>query len=380
MPLSPICLVNSGPTTNGVNVTPSSSVSVTLLDPTSPGMQWFLEVVGTDELTSPPLLTNVNVLTHQVTSPGATVTFVFPASTGRAIGFKSRVTGTGGPIETTFGVYSLTGFATRVGFVTETREGDLAFGWATKLNSLIRSGGGGGGGPNNYSLSDVSDAQTIPVGQQMLYVDDVVIEDGGDLIVEGDVVSAYQEENFSVLYVPPTGERIVGPNEEMFYTSDMVVDGQLTVDGQIVDGTPYDGNDVLAALVTVAPNAVAILSQSIIDVSLVTTDATPTLVTNYLTTVNNSIVSFDFLVIARSTTNETAAFKLVGVAQRLVGATSVVIEDLTFLNGPYRSAGAASWDVTLVASGGGPGIQLLVTGAAATTIHWRASGSILERD
>lgn len=378
MPLSPVCLVNGVPTTNGSNVAPGSAVSITLLDPTTPGMQWFLEVVGTDELTMVPLLSSVNGITHQVTSPGTTVTFSFPASVGRAIGFKSRVTGTGGPIETTFGVYSLTGFSTRVGFVTETREGNVNFGWASKLNPLIRLNGGGGGGTNNYSLSEVADSETIPFGQQMLYVDDVVIGDGGDLIIEGDLVSAQDDENFSVLYIPPRSERIVGPTDEMFYTDDLVVDGQLTVDGQITDGTPYSASDIVATLATVYPNIASVLARDIIDVSLVTTDATPTLITSYPTTVNNSIVSFEFLVIARSASNETAAFKLIGLAQRLIGATSVVIEDVTFVNGPYQSAGAVTWGVSLIASGGGPNLQLLVTGAG-DTIHWRAVGTILER-
>jgi hypothetical protein len=259
MPLSPVCLVNAVPTTNGVDVTPGSTVSITLLDPFTPGMAWFLEIAGLDETTSPPVLTNVNGLTHQVTTPGSTVTFTFPGlvGDGRAIGFRSTVTGTGGPIVTTFGVYGLTTFGTRVGFVTETREGDQSFGWATKLNPLIRSGSGGG--DNNYSLSNVTDSQTVPEGQQMLFVDDVVIDTGGDLIVEGDVISAEDEENFSVLYIPPRSQRTVHDNDEMLYTDDMVVDGQLTVDGQIVDATPYDGNDILSALTAIAPNTPSIL-------------------------------------------------------------------------------------------------------------------------
>jgi hypothetical protein len=365
-------------TANGVDVSPGASVSIQLAD-TSGVTGWFLQIIGTDELSSAPILAGVNTLTNQVTSPGTVVTLTFPAAAGSALGFRSEVQGTGGPIATTFGVYSLTTFATRVGFVTETREGDTDFGWATKLNPLIRSGGGGGGGGGGgYTLTEVTDVQTIPAGQVMNFEANVVLEDGGAIDLVGDVLATRTEDNFSILYIAPRSERVVQENDEMLFTDDMVVDGQLTVDGQLVDVTPYDGNDVLMLLTTVIPNAPAILSQNITDISLVTTTATPAVAVTYTTTTNNSIVSFEFLVIARSASNETAAFKFVALAQRLVGATSVVIEDLAFLNGPYRSAGAAAWDVSVLASGGGPDIHILVTGAL-DTISWRAFGTILER-
>jgi len=213
MVLNPVCLVQDGinpyvGTTTGVDVTPGATISIKLATPVGP-TAWFLEILGADELTTPlPTLTGVNILTHQVASPSTVVTLTFPNAVGRAIGFRSTVTGTGGPISTSFGVYSLTTFATRVGFVTETREGDPTYGWASKLNPLIRSGGVN---PNNYSLIDVPDNQTIPAGQQMLFVGDIV------------------------------------------------VDGQLIVEGQIVDATPYDGNDILAALTEIAPNTPSIL-------------------------------------------------------------------------------------------------------------------------
>lgn len=265
MPLSPVCLVNSGSTTNGVDVSPSSVVNITLLDPTTPGMTWFLEVIGTDELTSSPVLSNVNVLTHQVVSPGSTVSFSFPSAAGRAIGFKSRVTGTGGPIETTFGVYSLTAFTTRVGFVTETREGDSNYGWATKLNPLIRSGGGGGGAGGGFTLTLVDDLQTIPAKQSMLFEDHVIIEDGGNLVVDGDVTCVRTEDNFSVLLVPTRQERVVQENDELLFTDHMTIDGQLTVDGQICDATPYDGYDILNVLAEIGinPTGQAIWSNTI---------------------------------------------------------------------------------------------------------------------
>lgn len=188
MPLNPLCLVQDGigpfvPTTNGVDVTPGNTISVKLLDPSSV-VAWFLEVIGTDELSTTPVLTGVNNITHLVTSPTTVVTFTFPAATGRAVGFKSTVTGVGGPLETTFGTYSLTTFLTRVGFVTETREGNTGFGWATKLNPLIRSASGGGG--DNFSWKTVPSGQTVvvPLDQQMIVIGGIEVDGTLDLIGE----------------------------------------------------------------------------------------------------------------------------------------------------------------------------------------------------
>jgi hypothetical protein len=174
------------PTTNGVDVTPGNTISIKLLDPTSV-VDWFLEVVGTDELSIVPTLTDVNPFTHKVLTPATVVTFVYPAATGRAIGFKSTVTGTGGPLEVLFGTYSLTAFSTRVGFVTETREGDTGYGWATKLNPLIRSGGGGGG-PDNFSWETIpaGASVTIPQFQQMIVIGGLNLE--GELNLIGELV------------------------------------------------------------------------------------------------------------------------------------------------------------------------------------------------
>lgn len=189
MPLSPLCLVQDGvgpfvPTTNGVDVTPANTISIKLVD-TSSVVDWFLQVIGTDELSTTPVLTGVNNITHLVTSPTTVVTFSFPAGTGRGVGFKSTVTGVGGPLEVTFGLYSLTAFLTRVGFVTETREGDTSFGWATKLNPLIRAGSGGGN-PDNFSWKTIPTGETvvIPQYQQMIVIGGLELDGTLDLIGE----------------------------------------------------------------------------------------------------------------------------------------------------------------------------------------------------
>jgi len=273
MHLGPVCVVSKNgvdflPTEGGVDVPSGTVVSIKLLN-YDDVETWLLQIIGTDELSVPPPLLsgNVDSQNHLVDTPHDTVTFIFPSGPGRAVGFRSEVVGTagGGPIATTFGIYSLTTFGTRVGFVTETREGHTTFGWATKLNPLIRSGGGGGGGggdggPDNYTLTLVeNEEKTIPAKQTMLFNDHVVIGDGGNLIVEGDATDVHTVDNFSVFYVPVHGERVVQRNDEMLFTSDLVVDGQLTVNGQISEATPYDGNDILNVLSTVAPSTPAIL-------------------------------------------------------------------------------------------------------------------------
>lgn len=190
MPLSPICLVQDGAgpflgTNNGVDVTPSNTISIMLQD-TTDAVEWYLEVFGTDELSTTPVLTDVGV-GGLVTTPATTVTFSFPAAQGRAFGFKSTVTGVGGPLETTFGIFSLTAFATRVGFVTETREGSLDFGWATKLNPIIRAGGGTGGADNfSYKLVPDGELVTVPVNQQMIVVGGIEVD--GELELIGELV------------------------------------------------------------------------------------------------------------------------------------------------------------------------------------------------
>jgi hypothetical protein len=189
MPVSPICLAKNGAgpfvsTLNGVDINPGNTASIKLNDTTGV-LQWFLRVVGTDELSTPPVLTGVNIITNEVATPSTVVTFSFPAFQGRAFGFESTVTGTGGPNQTTFGLYSLTTFTTRVGFTGETREGDTDYGWATKLNPLIRAGGGGGVDNFSYKTIPVGQTVVIPDNQQMIVLGGINIE--GELDIEGEL-------------------------------------------------------------------------------------------------------------------------------------------------------------------------------------------------
>jgi len=372
MILSPLCLVRDGsgsfvPTTNGVDVTPGNTISIKLTN-SSGVAAWFLEVIGTDELSTSPILTGVNPVTHQVTTPSTVVTFTFPGATGRALGFKSTVTGTGGPLEVTFGVYSLTNFSTRVGFVTETREGDSDFGWATKLNPAIRSGGG----ERNYSLTEVTDQKRVPEQQSMVYVEPVVLEDNGILNIEGAITPGRTEDNFSVNFIPTRSTRVVQENDLMLYTDSIQVDGNLIVDGDILDATPYSGDDIINALNTLS-------DQKIIDSAITTTTNAAKIIYSYVTTTNNRVIAFDLLAEAQcKATTDVAVFKITAVCHRATGFATVTVKDIDFLNGPYRDAGAAAWDMTFSVPGGGPIINVQVAGDLGKNINWRLTGRVIE--
>lgn len=375
MALSPICLVRDGggpfvSTTGGVDVTPGALIGIKL-DSTTDVVNWYLEVVGTDELSTVPVLAGVNPVTHQVTTPSTVVTFTFPAVQGRAIGFKSTVTGTGGPIQTTFGTYTLTAFTTRVGFVTETREGDVDFGWAVKLNPLIRSGGGGGGG--GYSLEEITERKVVPSQQGMVYTEDVKILDGGNLDLEGEVTPAWSVDNFSVEYVPPRSTRVVQENDIMLFTDSLDIDGTLIVDGDTLEATPYDGYDIVSAFETSFPG------NTWVDAVLNTTSATATTIYSYATTANRHVIAFDLLIEAQANASgNIALFKITAACYRANGPFTVVIKDVNFLNGPYKDAGAVAWNVTFDAPFGGPVINVNVAGDTGVSIDWRVSGRIVE--
>lgn len=192
MAVSPLTLVQEGAgpfnsPINGLDVSPGASISIKLDDITGV-VDWFLKVIGTDELSTDPVLTDVNVVTNKVNTPSTIVTLTFPGSTGRAVGFESIVTGTGGPVTFTFGLYSLAAITSaRVGFVNERREGNTDFGWSTKLNPLIRTGGGGGGGPDNFSWKTVPTGQTVVVPEYQQMTVDGGIEIDGELDLDGEL-------------------------------------------------------------------------------------------------------------------------------------------------------------------------------------------------
>jgi hypothetical protein len=127
-----------GSTDNGVDTTPGNTISIKLFD-TLDVTTWYLEVIGTDELSSAPTLVGVNVLTHEVASPATVVTFSNQISLGRALLFRSTVVGPLGSVATTFALFNLTAGLRRVGPTGMTREGDLTYGWTSIVNPLIRN-------------------------------------------------------------------------------------------------------------------------------------------------------------------------------------------------------------------------------------------------
>jgi hypothetical protein len=134
--------------TSGINVTPGSTVYIRL-ENSDEVSQWTLQAFGVDEVTGiAPALSGVDPETHVVSDPTSEVTFTMPAGAGigRAVIFRSMVNGGGAGLVSNFGIYTLTADGFRVAAVGERFEGDPDFGWATTVNSFIRSGGGGGGG------------------------------------------------------------------------------------------------------------------------------------------------------------------------------------------------------------------------------------------
>lgn len=140
MAASPVCTVNGSSTTNGVNVTPSTSVTIALASITGVDT-WSLQCTGTDENNTVAAI-NAGLSVNTATK---TASFTAPLN-GAAVIFQSQVnSGTSqGKVDpsltTTFGVYTTsTGDPGRVMALNERLEGNAAFGWITKLNNAIRT-------------------------------------------------------------------------------------------------------------------------------------------------------------------------------------------------------------------------------------------------
>jgi hypothetical protein len=148
MPISPTCEVREGAgvwqsTVNGVNLTPGAAITIRQADPSGSG-SWQLECVGTDETN---VAASVNAALT-IDGLARTASFVAPLA-GAALIFESRV-GVGSTVgrdadnatqpsyTTRFGLYTLVN-ALRVGALNESTEGSTSYGWAAKVNAVIRS-------------------------------------------------------------------------------------------------------------------------------------------------------------------------------------------------------------------------------------------------
>ena len=146
---SPIVTVQDGggaqqPTTNGAVVTAGNVVTVTLSSVASGGV-WSLTVVGQDDLVTPPVITVNNVAkTATFTAPALPWSLVLQSQVGiNSLG--KDVNGQTQPsYTTTLGIYCLTAGNARLLATNERAEGSAAYGWITKINTLIRTPGGGG--------------------------------------------------------------------------------------------------------------------------------------------------------------------------------------------------------------------------------------------
>ena len=146
MTTSPVCLVRAelGPwvsTLDGINIAAGAHIDIKL-ESSLGTTTWYLQVLGTDELSTAPTLTNVDPLTHQVIDPTAIVSFISSSSTGHAILFQSRIwTHLSTWLAATYTLYTLTDSGLRVGATGETVEGNTIHGWTNIVNPAIRAVG-----------------------------------------------------------------------------------------------------------------------------------------------------------------------------------------------------------------------------------------------
>lgn len=139
---SPICLVNSTATTNGVNVPAASTVTISLASTTGVDY-WSLQCISTDETSDHTAVTaslTINALAK-------TATFTAPTPKRKALIFKSVVNNSldrnlkfDASLTTTFGVYVADSDTDRVVALNERNEGNANFGWIVALNNVLRSG------------------------------------------------------------------------------------------------------------------------------------------------------------------------------------------------------------------------------------------------
>lgn len=138
---SPLCLVNGFSTTNGVDVTRNTTVTIQLID-TAGVNTWEISCIGTDDLHTTDEINDTLVITD-ITAK--TATFDMPDGYGVSCIFRSRVNSgvdlNGRAVSaytTTFKVATLIN-SNRTIAVNEQMESSAAFGWAKPVNQIIRA-------------------------------------------------------------------------------------------------------------------------------------------------------------------------------------------------------------------------------------------------
>lgn len=115
------------------------------------------------------------------------------------------------------------------------------------------------------------------------------------------------------------------------------------------------------------------------DRGVVTTTAVATTIHTHTTNTNSRLIMYkaqvEAVVTSGTTVGDAALFDVTALFFRDSVGT-VTQKDVTFVNGPYKDAGAAAWDVTFNISGSN--ISMQVTGDSGDTIRWRVVGQITE--
>ncbi len=138
---SPLCLVNGLATTNGVDVTPGTTVTIQLID-TAGVNTWEISCIGTDDLLTTD---DINDTLSIIDVTAKTATFTMPNDDGYAVILRSRVNlgvdingRTVSSYTTTFKVATLIN-SNRTIAVNEQMESSAAYGWAKPVNNIIRA-------------------------------------------------------------------------------------------------------------------------------------------------------------------------------------------------------------------------------------------------
>lgn len=341
---SPACQVKDGagaygPTTNGVNVTPTNTVTINLIS--AAGVtQWSISCIGTDDLSSAATVT----AGLTIDSVAKTATFTAPAA-GRAYIFQSKVNngigadGTADPsLTTTFGIYTLTAGGLRVHAVNETFESHSTFGWMADINSLIRS-------PVDSTFSSIN------------------LEDASathDYIFEGSELAADRTITYPVLTGNdvPVFEAHAQTLTNKTLTSPTI--NTATVSSPTISGTPV----ITATTIQATGDSYCKAYEYV--VSAQTTDATVTNLYTW-TILDEAVTRVDAIVTAVLSTGATGASYSRTITFRRDGGT---VSTVGSVRDNATDEDTAGWDVTLDNSTSTG--RLRVTGAGGSTIRWGA--------
>lgn len=140
------------------------------------------------------------------------------------------------------------------------------------------------------------------------------------------------------------------------------------------------GNFVIPASVNPVSFAAGVQQSARLLLGRQTTDATPTVITsdvnaasttNQVILPNSSAYTFQGTVIANVTGGgNTSSWKFEGAIKRGANAASTILVAAVIPTVIAQDAGAAAWVVAVTADTTNGGLQVTVTGAAATTIRW----------